>query len=218
MSRMAYILARRNRVEWDHPAPDTRLLPNPFPKSTIVPPGPLAIPTRMSIKPSAPSQLLPSGVISESQALLRLPRTVDARVYPRKFPDCALRGAVSDACPDSPQKKTHGQPLRVSPSAVDACPGSPQMYSHSQLPLRASSSAVDARALARMFFRPAVPGVEMDACAKAQAISHVPALDAPAHAVEGALALPFISFFPFHFDIHKGACLVLNTIQPMSHN
>ena len=31
MSRMAYIPARRNRVEWDHPALDTRLLPPPFP-------------------------------------------------------------------------------------------------------------------------------------------------------------------------------------------
>ena len=190
MSRPSLTWPRLNRAVWDRPAPDTRLLPNPFPQPTIVSPGPSAIPTRMSIKPSAPSRLLPSGVISESQAPLRLPRTVDARVYPRKFPDYALSGAVSDACPDSPQKKTHGQPLRVSPSAVDACPGSPQMYSHSQLPLRASSSAVDARALARMFFRPAVPGVEMDACAKAQAISHVPAPDAPAHAAEGALALP----------------------------
>ena len=188
MSRPSLTWPRLNRAVWDRPAPDTRLLPNPFPPTVSL--SPLVPLGGITIKPSAPSRLLPSGVISESQAPLHLPRTVDARVYPRKFPDYALRGAVSDACPDSPQKKTHGQPLRVSPSAVDACPGSPQMYSHSQLPLRASPSAVDARAPARMFFRPAVPGVEMDACAKAQAISHAPVLDAPAHVIEGALALP----------------------------
>ena len=58
-------------------------------------------------------------------------------------------------------------------------------------PLRASPSAVDARALARMyFFRTALPGVATIACTKALAISHVPAPDAPANAAEGALATP----------------------------
>ena len=181
MRRISLHRPRLNRSVWDRPATDTRLLPNPFPPT--VSPSPLAFPTRIVHQVQRP--LCPPAA--------GFPRPVDARVYPRKFPDCALRGVVSDACLDSPQKKTHGQPLRVSPSAVDACPGSPQTYPHGPTPLRAIPLAVDARAPARMIFRPAAPGIETDACAKAQAIPHAPAPEALAGTTEGALAHPSLS-------------------------
>ena len=194
MRRMAHILARRNRVVWDHPASDTRLLPNPFPSTVSLRPSVTS--GESPIKPSAPSRHPKPGVALETHARLRFPRTVDARVNARMTSrGLALKRAflpAADACLDSPQMFPRPLPLRASPSAVDACPGSPQMYSHGQTPLLAIPTSVDARAPARMFLRPAVPGVEMDACANAQAISHAPAPDAPAHAAEGALALPSV--------------------------
>ena len=180
MSRTSLTWPRRHRAVWDRPAADTRLLPIPF--SNTVSPGPSVIPSGMSLKPSAPSRHPSPGVT----------RNVDARVYSRMPPrGSAPPGALlpaADACLDSPQMFPRPLPLRASPSAVDACPGSPQMYSHGPTPLRALPLAVDARAPARMILRPAVPGAMMDGCAFTQAIPHVPAPDAPAHAAEGALA------------------------------
>ena len=182
MSRISLIRPRRRRAVWERPAADTRLLPIPF--SNTVSPGPSVIPTGMSSKPSAPSRHPSPGVT----------RNVDARVYSRMTPrGSAPPGALlpaADACSDSPQMFPRPLPLRASPSAVDACPGSPQMYSHGSTPLRALPLAVDARAPARKILRPAVPGEMMDGSAFPQAIPHVPTPDAPAHAVEGALALP----------------------------
>ena len=57
-------------------------------------------------------------------------------------------------------------------------------------PLRAFPSAVDARAFARRYARNALPGLAKIARLNARAIAHVPAPDAPAYAVEGALANP----------------------------
>ena len=192
MSRTSLNRHRRNRSVWDRPATDTRLLPNPFPPTVFSSPSP--IPYGMSFKPSAPSQHLPPGVVSEAHLSLRLHRFVDARGSSRMTPrGLAPPGAflpAADACPDSPQMFPRPLPLRASPSAVDACPGSPQMYPHGPTPLRAIPLAMDARAPARMIFRPAVPGVEMDACAKSQVLSHVPDSDALVHVAEGALAHP----------------------------
>ena len=181
MSRISLHRPRLSRSVWDRPATDTRLLPNPFPNT--VSPSPLVFPKRNVHQVQRP--LCPPAA--------GFPRPVDARDFSRMYPRYAVPCAEADACPDSPQMFPRLLPLRVSPSAVDACLGSPQMYSHSQLPLRASPSAVDARAPARMFFRPAVPGVEMDACAKAQAIPHAPAPEALAGTAEGALAHPSLS-------------------------
>ena len=183
---MACILARRTRSEWDRPATDTRLLPIPFP--TTVSLGPSTFPYGRTPKPSAPSRLPPSGVISEKQVPLCLPRTVDARAPARKDPTCAQRGVRMDACFDSlqmfPRLTPASFPLRRGCLPRLAADEDPQLTQ-----LRASPSAVDARALARMyFFRTAVPGVATIACTKALAISHAPTPDAPANAAEGALA------------------------------
>ena len=202
---MACTLARRTRSEWDRPATDTRLLHSPFPNYPlprgerarvrviplpVVSPSPSTLPHGRTPKPSAPSRLLPSGVISESQVPLRLPRTVDARAPARKDPTCAPRGVRMDACFDSlqmfPRLTPASAPLRRGCLPRLAAEEDPQLTL-----LRASPSAVDACALARMYCRTAVPGVAKIAwTAKAQAISHAPAPDAPANAAEGALATP----------------------------
>ena len=192
MSRPSLSRPRLRRAVWDRPATDTRLLFSPFPGTVSL--SPSIFPHGKTTKPSAPSRHLSPVVTVEPQFPSRLPRIVDARVYARMTSrGSAPHGAflpAADACPDSPQMFPRLIPLRVSPSAVDACPGSPQMYPHGPTPLRALPSSVDARAPARMISPPAVPGVEVDACAKAQAISHATAPDAPVHAAEGALALP----------------------------
>ncbi len=187
---MACTLARRTRSEWDRPATGTRLLPNPFPQPSTVSLSPSTLPHGRTSKPSAPSRLPPSGVIPEKQVPLQLPRTVDARAPARKDPTCAQRGVRMDACFDSlqmfPQLTPASVTLRRGCLPRLAAEEDPQLTQ-----LRASPSAVDARALARTyFFRTAVPGVATIACTKALAISHAPAPDAPAHAAEGALATP----------------------------
>ena len=192
---MACILARRTRSEWDRPATDTRLLPNPFPQPSTVSLNPSPLPYGRTPKPSAPSRLTPSGVTPEKQVPLCLPRTVDARATARKDPTCAHRGVRMDACFDSLQMFP-----RLTPESVTLRRGClPRLAADEDpqlTPMRASPSAVDARALARMyFFRTALPGVATIACTKALAISHVPAPDAPANAAEGALALPSLFLF-----------------------
>ena len=197
---MACILARRTRSEWDRPASDTRLLPIPFPRPSTVSPGPSTLPHGRTTKPSAPSRLPPSGVIPEEQACLCLPRTVDARATARKDPTCAQRGVRMDACFDSLQMFP-----RLTPASVTLRRGCLPRLAAEEDPqltqLRATPSAVDARALARMyFFRTALPGVATIACTKALAISHAPAPDAPANAAEGALATPSL-ILSSHFII-----------------
>ncbi len=196
MSRTACILARRTRSEWDRPATDTRLLPSPFPQPTTVSPGPSPFPHGKTTKPSAPSRLTPSGVIPEKQVPLRLPRTVDARAPARKDPTCAPRGVRMDACFDSLQMFP-----RLTPASATLRRGCLPRLAADEDPqltqLRATPSAVDARALARMyFFRTALTGGATIACTKALAISHAPAPDAPATAAEGALALPLNTLNP----------------------
>ena len=135
----------------------------PFP---IVSLGPSIFPCGRTTRPSAPSRLLPSGVTPEMQVPLRLPPDRGCPHLPADVTRTAPFEAQGPMPALTRRRCSHGYPLRVSPSAVDACPGSPQMITHSYLPLRASPSAVDARAPARMTLRPAVPGVEMDACGK----------------------------------------------------
>ena len=72
--------------------------------------------------------------------------------------------------------------------AVDARAPSPQMITHGSYPKRACPTTVDARVYSRMISRSALLGVEADACANPQMISHAPALDAVARPAEGALA------------------------------
>ena len=172
MSHINLHRPRLSRSVWDRPATDTRLLPSP-----------LAFPTRIVHQVQRPLCPPAAGFL----------RPVNARDFSRMYPRPAISGAESDACPDSPQMFPRLLPLRASPSAVDACPGSPQTYPHGPTPLRAIPLAVDARAPARMIFRPAAPGVETDACAKAQAIPHAPAPEALAGTADGALAHPSLS-------------------------
>ena len=189
MSRTSLSRPRLRRAVWDRPATDTRLLPMPFPLT--VAPGPSIFPYGKTTKPSAPSRHLTPGVTLEPQFPSRLPRIVDARVYSRMTSrGSAPHGALllaADACLDSPQMFPR-LPLASFPLRRGRLPRLAADVYPQPTPLRASPSAVDARAPARMISPPAVPGVEVDACAKAQAISHAPAPDAPVLAVEGALA------------------------------
>ncbi len=208
MSRSSLSWPRLIRSVWDRPATDTRLLPIPFsnyplPRGErarvrviplpIVSLGPSIFPCGRTTKPSAPSRLLPSRVPSESQLPLPLHRTVDARGLPRMTSRGSARKRAfllaADACLDSPQMFPRltlaSAPFRRGCLPRLAADVSPQLT-----PLRASPSAVDARASARMNSRSAVPGAEADACVFGQAYSHAPAPDAPANAAEGALANP----------------------------
>ena len=72
--------------------------------------------------------------------------------------------------------------------AMDARAPSPQMITHGSYPKRVCPTTVDARVYSRMISRSALLGVEADACANPQMISHAPALDAVARPAEGALA------------------------------
>ena len=211
MSRLSLTWPRRTRSEWDRPAIDTRLLHIPLSHFRV--PRPFSLPLWKNNQAQRP--LSTTAVRRHLGAAMVVAAPPD-RGCPRPRAD-VTRTAPFVAQGPMPaltrRRCSHGYPLRVSPSAVDACPGSPQMYPHSQLPLRASPSAVDARAFARMYCRSAVPGVEADACAFAQAISHAPAPDAPAHTAEGALATsPFPPFssvtprslLPYHSDAPQG--------------
>ena len=177
---MAHTLARRNRAVWDRPATDTRLLPPSF-HNTVSLHCPLDH-LRMSIIASAPSR-----------------------------PHFPQRYCAADACVPSPQMISHGShPKRACPMAVDARVPSPRMLTHGSHPQRACPTAVDARVLSRMISRSALLGVEADACANPQMISHAPALDAAARATEGALANLILTLSPSPFrhsrPLPRGAC------------
>ena len=159
----------------------------PFPPTVSL--GPSTFLYGKTTKPSAPSRPLPSGVTKEPQVPLQLPRTVDARGFPRKDPTCALCRVRMDACFDSLQMFP-----RLSPASATLRRGCLPTLAADVFPTanpsRAFPSAVDARAFARRYARNALPGLAKIAPANARSIAHVPAPDAPAYAVEGALALP----------------------------
>ena len=167
---------------------DTRPLSIPFPPTVSLS---SAFP-RGSAKPSAPSRPLPSGVTKEPQLTLLPQPDVDARGFPRKDPTCALSGVRMDACFDSLQMFP-----RLSPASATLRRGCLPTLAADVFPTanpsRAFPSAVDARAFARRYARNALPGLAKIARANAKAIAHVPTPDAPAYAVEGALATLFPS-------------------------
>ena len=184
MSRMARILARRNRVVWDHPGLDKRLLPRPFSKPVSL--GKHLDPLRMSITASAPSR---------PPSLLRI-RAADARV---PSPRMITHGSY---------------PQRACPTTMDARVPSPRMNSYGSYPKRACPTTVDARVLSRMKSRPAVPGAEADACGYTpRKTSRAPAQDAAALAAEVALAHP-CPFLPSHPDAPRGISHARPAIHP----
>ena len=89
--------------------------------------------------------------------------------------------------------------------AADARVHSPRMITHGSYPQRACPTTVDARVLPRMNSRSASLGVEADACADLQMISH-----AAARATEGALANLILTLSPSPFrrsrPLPRGAC------------
>ena len=181
---MAYILARRSRVVWDHPATGKRLLPPPLSKPVSL--GKHLDPLRMSITASAPSR---------PPSLLRS-RAADARV---PSPRMITHGSY---------------PQRACPTTMDARVLSPRMNSHGSYSQRACPTTVDARVLSRMNSRPAVPGAEADACGYTpRKTSRAPAQDAAALAVEGALA-HLSPFLPSHPDPPRGISHARPAIHP----
>ena len=180
MSRMAHILARRNRAVWDRPATDTRLLlrPRPIPVSLGNPLDPL----RMSIIASAPSR----------PTFPQRNRAADARVLsPRMISRSASLGVEADACGIAPRMISRFTLLGVE---ADACGIAPRMISRFTL----FGVEADACGIApRMISRFTLLGVEADACGIAPRMtSRVPTLRAAARAAEGALATLILTLSP----------------------
>ena len=109
MSRKSLIWPRRTRSEWDRPATDTRLLPQPFPKPVSL--GRPRSSLRKSLVASAPSQSpvrnfpVPSYSRPIEAAYARSALLgVDADacgIAPRMISRSALPGVDADACVNS---------------------------------------------------------------------------------------------------------------------
>ena len=187
MSRLSLIRPRRTRSVWGRPAADTRLLPNPFPPTVSLSPSTFP---RGSTKPSAPSRLLPSGVTIGVASTLAAPTGRGCPRFSAEGPHLRPQSAYGwmpafHSLQMFPRLSPASAPLRrgcLPTLAADVFP--------TANPSRAFPSAVDARAFARRYARNALPGLAKIARANALAIAHVPTPDAPAYAVEGALANP----------------------------
>ncbi len=181
---MAYILARRNRVVWDHPAPDTRLLPPPFSKPVSL--GRPIDPLRISLIASAPSRPTCPPRPRAADARVPSPRMITHGSHPQRACPTTV-----DACGIAPRMTSRSASLGVE---ADACGIAPRMTS------RSASLGVEADACGiapRMNSRSAPSGVEADACGIAPRMtSRAPILRAAARTAEGALVTLILSPLP----------------------